>query len=379
MTNNIAVAIFAVLIVVLIGCQQTTNTGNIVAETDNKITIGAILPLTGPVASYGIPSQESAIIAVDEINQIGGINGKMLKVDWQDGQCNPKTAFTIAQSFNHNNIKVILGGLCSGETLGMAPFTEENKMLVLTPVSTSEKVSFAGDYVFRTAPSDRNGAEQVAELIFKKSISSIGIIVKNSDFTIDWASTFSKRFSELGGSVLGEEVFDTEMTGMRTQMLKIDTKDVDAILLLPQSPSEACSLAKNAKELGIKKQLFGNQIFALGSTISGCEEDVNGVVLAKYKYSTESEGFKEFNRKYEQLYGKQNPAIDPSLTYYDAVYLLADGLKVCSDDADCLKEFLYDVSAWKGVSGDITFDENGDVDKEFELRMIKDGEMVSVE
>ena len=108
------------------------------------IMIGFIGPLTGDAAAYGEPERDVVALAVEEINAAGGINGRQISVIYEDGKCDGTASASAAQKLvNVDKVKVIIGGFCSGETLGAAPIAEQNKVILISPSSTSGSSSFA--------------------------------------------------------------------------------------------------------------------------------------------------------------------------------------------------------------------------------------------
>ena len=140
------------LCLIFAGC---TITGNVTKET---IRIGAIGPFTGDAAVYGQSEKNAIELAVQEINLDGGINGKKLEVIYEDGKCNGMDAATAAQKLiNVDKVDIILGGVCSGETLAIAPLAEANEVLVFSSFSSSPDVTNAGDFIFLVCCSELKG------------------------------------------------------------------------------------------------------------------------------------------------------------------------------------------------------------------------------
>ena len=109
-------------------------------------------PLTGLVESYGVPLSQSKFIAVEEINAAGGINGRLLKLVVEDSKFMASDAITAYRRLTEvEGIKIILGATCSSGTLGVAPLAEKDRVILLSPASTSPDITNAGDYIFRTA------------------------------------------------------------------------------------------------------------------------------------------------------------------------------------------------------------------------------------
>src|SRR3989440_828888 len=117
------------------------------AESD-PITIGAVLPLTGEAAHWGIPARTGAELAVHEINAAGGIGGRSLALVVGDDRCNPAEgvlAFNTIMASAKPPVAV-LGAVCSSVTLALAPLAESRKVVLISPASTSPKLTGAGDF-----------------------------------------------------------------------------------------------------------------------------------------------------------------------------------------------------------------------------------------
>ena len=123
------------------------------APRETSYRIGAVHPLTGNGAGYGLPVERVIRRAVQDINQQWAADNRHLELIVADGKCNSADALQAAQRLvEDSGVKIIYGGSCSDETLGIAPYAEANQVLQLTPLSTSSAVSQAGDYVFRNIP-----------------------------------------------------------------------------------------------------------------------------------------------------------------------------------------------------------------------------------
>ncbi|HLD02401.1 MAG TPA: ABC transporter substrate-binding protein [Candidatus Nanoarchaeia archaeon] len=122
------------------------------SQEEKVFTIGAVAPLTGEGAVYGLPEQRTVDLGVKELNARWAAEGKKQRLELivEDGKCNGKDGLTAAQTLvNLKGVKVIYGGLCSSETLGLAPFAEENAVLVFSSMSSSPEITNSGDYIFR--------------------------------------------------------------------------------------------------------------------------------------------------------------------------------------------------------------------------------------
>lgn len=343
------------LALILTGCQQSTQTNN------EPLKIGGIAPLTGDAVLFGMTAQNAANLAVEEINADGGINGRMVEMIWEDGKCTPGEASKAAQKLiGIDKVSVIYGGVCSGETLGAAPITEKNKVILFSPISTSPEVSSAGDYVFRTAPSDSSQGKALADYA-NKNFEKIGMIVEQTDYAFGVANTFEENFT---GETIRENYLDTE-SDFKTRITKLKNAEVDALLLIPQSPPKFEIIAKQIAEQEWDKPLLLNEV-ATGN-LEGSQKYAelltsNNTVGANF-VEPGSDKFQSFLSRYETKYGKKPELMNYAATSSDAIATLLHVLGTVDDptDTESIKNALYNLEGFDGVYGPIVFDENGDI------------------
>src|ERR1043165_1726427 len=147
--------IFSLLVLPLQSCSRGGS---------DAVVIGAALPLSGSTAYYGEDSKRGIDMALDEINAAGGVRGRQLKIVYEDTQGNGKQAINaVRKLISADNVPVIIGCGTSTETLAVAPIVEESKRVLISPVSSAVSISKAGDYVFRSVPSDGMQARALAK------------------------------------------------------------------------------------------------------------------------------------------------------------------------------------------------------------------------
>ena len=150
----------------------------------SDLIIGYIGPLSGDGAAYGETERNATQMAVEDINSTGGINGRMLKVIYEDGKCNGKDATTALQKLiSVDRVSVVLGGTCSAETLAMVPIATQNKVLLLSGFSSNPQLTGASLYFLRNSPKDTDVAKLDAEVIAAK-YKKVALISENTDYSL---------------------------------------------------------------------------------------------------------------------------------------------------------------------------------------------------
>ncbi|MFH1650146.1 MAG: ABC transporter substrate-binding protein [Candidatus Woesearchaeota archaeon] len=162
------------LIMIITGCTATGKA----TQTVKPITTGYIGPMSGYPAVFGIPEQHAIEMALETINENGGINGRPLRVVFEDGKCTAKGATDAANKLIHEEGLKILLVDCSVETLATAEIAEPAKVIVLTAWAMHPDITDAGDFVFRTSISDKDTAKLIAQVMKTKGIQNVGILTE---------------------------------------------------------------------------------------------------------------------------------------------------------------------------------------------------------
>ena len=346
-----------------------------VKETpDAEIKLGAILPLSGDAASYGEALKTGMDLALDEINA-EGIHGKKLNIIYEDSQGSPKNAIA---SFNKlaftDKVQMIIGDMFSASTLAIAPIAEKQKVVLLSPTASAVELTRSGDYIFRIYPSDLYDGEYLASFSkngLKAKTASIIYLQVTSISSI--SQIYKKRFEELGGNVLSLDSYKEGDTDFRSQLLKAKKVDAD-VIFIPGYLREMAMLLKQAKELGIKKKFISISTFFDPKILELAGNAANGVIFSAPVFdpdSTSSE-IKHFVSLFES---KQKYKPDILAGYgYDVLNIAARALKQTpSIKGESIKTSLYNIKYFPGVTGNSTFDANGDVIKELRMMTVSDG------
>lgn len=369
---KIIIGIIIVIAVVLVGYNILQG-----PTTQVPIKIGFIAPLTGDAAAYGEPERDGVAIAVKEINAAGGVNGRPIQVVYEDGKCTGKDAVSAVQKLiNIDKIKFVIGGACSGETLGMAPITEAAKTILFSPSASNPDISQAGDYVFRNYPSDAGGGKIIAESMYQ-DYKKAAVITENTDYAQGLRKVFVDRFGELGGKIVFDESFVPETLDFRSVLSKMKAATPEAIFINPQTGAAAARIAKQAREIGLAQQFY--LFFVTGADYVESGPAAEGSIILDVELDETSAKGGELVDKYVAEYGKRPTYPIFAGAAYDALYLLADGIKKYGENPDKVKQYLYDLPNYSGTIGTYSFDQNGDVvGLEYVIKHVVDGKAVEM-
>jgi branched-chain amino acid transport system substrate-binding protein len=347
------------------------------SKKDNSIHIAGIFPLTGDASQWGVPPKNAATMAVDEINAAGGIQGKRIVFDVQDDQCEPAKGVSALQNLIATYKPIaLIGAVCSSVSLAIAPIVEQNKIIMISPASTSPLLTNAGDYVFRDIPTDKLRSETFARYIFSKGVKELDILFINNDGGLGATNAFVEEYTKLRGKVMYKEGYQPESNDFRAQIAKAKKSPAAAIMIVSY-PNETSTLLRQFKELNLKKRIFAlTEALDDPAVLKRAKDAAEGV---EYIVPAPAEGEKAamFVKNYEAKFGVAPPTF--AAEAYDAIYLIRKILEEAPDAApEKLKEKLYEVKDFIGASGTITFDQNGDVIKPMAIKKIMNQSQVIV-
>ena len=333
-------------------------------DSDEPYVIGAMDALTGVAESYGNPLLQAKLLAVEEINAAGGIDGRMLELIVEDSKCAAQDGIIAYNKLTDvDDVKIILGATCSGSTLGAAPLAEQDGVVMLSASATSPDIASAGDYIFRTAINDLQLGTDIGNTLWSDGIRTIATITESTDYAEGARSTSVARFEELGGSVVAAEGFSSDVIDFRSQLTKLINANPEALLLAAQGEVAGGTIMKQARELGYDGPIYSEIVPTAPDALNIAGDAATGLKAIIPNPDLTTTAGKEFLANFRERYGTVATLPWFQGSAYDDVYIAAECLKKTEDDQDadgfrdCLKEI-----TWSGAIGDnYSFDENGDV------------------
>ena len=359
----------AIIVVCFTGCQKDSN----------DIKIGAILPLTGDAAKYGDIAKKSFDMAVNEVNASDGIKGKKIKIIYEDSQGNPQLGVSAVQKLiSTDRVISIMGDLFSSVTLAIAPIVEKNKIVLLSPASSAPKITEAGDYIFRNCPSDVYEGNVMANYAYDKlNMKKVALLYVNNEYGIGIKDVFKESFSKKGGTIIDEESFEQNTTDFRTQLAKIKQSNPEAVYLVGYK--EMGYILKQAKEMKIRPQFLSTVMFEDPDILKIAQEGADNVIYSASSFDTKNDDnpivqsfVKSFNDKYGQM-----PDIFAGLSY-DAMKIMIIAIEQGGNTSEGIKKALYNIKNYQGVTGEVSFDSNGDAILTPVIKKVENGKFVFV-
>jgi len=336
------------------------------------IKIGAILPLTGPAAEWGENQKEGMELAIEEINEGGGINGKRVVMVVEDDKSDPKTAVSAFNKIVMEDRPAVIFTLQSSVSMALAPLANKNKIVLIASAAHPDLVK-SGKYVFRCYPTSAYITEMLVEKAVPRfDIKEIYILYINDDYGVSMKEMFKTLFTKKGGKIIGEDSFEKTQKDFRSVITKVLSRRVKA-LYIPGYGKALGRLLKQLKEMGYKGRILSTQEVSYVDVLSIAKEGAEGVIYVDMPFDPKSkeEKVQKFVKKFIARYGRE-PILDASIGY-DMTKMLAEVIKKYGYSADKIKEGLLEVQKFQGILGTLKMAPSREVMYPLVLKIIRNG------
>lgn len=344
-------------------------------KQNEVIKIGAIFDETGSLSYMGKWSKEGALLALEEINNRGGLDGKKVELIIEDGATDPnKTVSAFQKLINNDNISIVIGFNSSSGIMASAPIANSKKIVILSSGAASPNVTEAGDYIFRNRLSGKVEVEEIAKFIIdKQNEKETGIIFINNDYGKGYEEIFKNSFIKSGGKVLIEEAFQQDQSDFKTVIKKFKENNVKCVYLIAYA-KEGGTILKQAKELNFNSKWYSANAIEGPQFIEIAGKSGEDLIYSVAKFDINDSLTFSFNANYKKKYGYDAEMF--AANTYDALNIAVLAVSIGGKDGEKIKNYLYKIHNYPGVSGLTSFDSNGDVIKPVMMKIVKEGKFV---
>jgi branched-chain amino acid transport system substrate-binding protein len=347
----------------------------------DEILIGEYGSLTGTTATFGISTMNGIEMALDEVNQNGGLLGKTVRVIVEDDQGRPEEAQTVVTKLiTRNRVVALLGEVASSRTLAAAPVAQQMGIPMVSPSSTNPAVTEVGDFIFRVCFIDPFQGLVMAKFAAQSlQLTDVAVLrdIKN-DYSVGLADVFVENFRTLGGTIVADEGYSEGDTDFSAQLTSIRARRPQAIFV-PGYYTEVGLIARQAKSLGIEVPLLGGDGWDSPSLIEIGGAALEGSYFSNhYSVDDPSPAIQKFVGDYRARYGATPDAL--AGLGYDAAQILFDAIRRAgSADPTAIRDALAQTKDFAGVTGVTTLDENRNAVKPAVVLQVNDGKLAYVE
>jgi branched-chain amino acid transport system substrate-binding protein len=353
----LTLAATAILSLGFIGCPpKTENAGGAAAGgTEGEIVVGEYGSLTGGQATFGVSTHNGIMLATDEINAAGGVNGRKIRVITEDDQSKAEEAASVVTKLiSQNNVVAVLGEVASSSSLAAAPICQSNKVPMITPSSTNPTVTQKGDYIFRMCFLDDYQGGSMARYISQDlGMKRAAVLIDNkSDYSTGLAKFFSDAFVASGGKIVATQSYAQGDSDFRSQLTAIKSANPE-VIFVPGYYNDIGQIAIQARDLGMKMPLAGGDGWESPKLTEIGGAALDGCFYSNHYFAGDPDPtVREFVQKYKDRYGATPDSL--AALAYDAARVLADSIKRAgTTDGGKLRDAIGATKGFAGVTGTV--------------------------
>ncbi len=369
----------------LTGCSSKQTEKSSASKTGDTINIGAVVDISGPSSSLGIPERDTLQMLTDQLNANGGINGSQVKLTIMDNKSDEtEGVLAIKKLIDSEKVVAVIGASASGTSLAMVDTAQKEGVPLISMAASSKIVEPVSDrkWVFKTAQADTVVSNKIVNYLKSKGIQNIAFLYMNNAFGDNGKKAFANIAAKNGIKVVIEDKFEATDKEMSAQLAKIKGSDAQAVLVWAIPPS-ASIVTRNFKELGLNIPLIHSHGIANQKFLDLAGDAANGVILPIGKLIVADQlpdadpqkqvmlsYAKDFTAKYN------NPPSAFGGHAYDAFNLLVNAIKVGGNDRGKIRDALENTKNFTGISGVFNMsdkDHNGLDETSMVMVEVKDG------
>ncbi len=358
----------AVLIFLLGGCSSS-----------EPVKVGFIAGLTGRVADLGTAGRDGALLAVEEANGRGGLNGKRIEMVTRDDKQNVKQCNQAITELIEENVVGVVGPMTSAMALVIVPVINKHGLPTISPTVSTDLLSDADDNFFRIIPAISDAVETTAKYAYhEKNYRRLFVVYDQSNrgYTEPWLQNLKAHYQEFDGGKVEDIGYISKSGYDFLELAKaIAQKEMDCLIILANGLDTALlsqqldKLGVNIPTLACEWSLSRELVEFGGSAVDGIE------LFHSYDPNSEKPSNMKFNLTFQKRFGY---SAGFAATYgYNAMKILLGALAKDSS-AEQVKQSLLKGSPYKGVQREIAFNKYGDALRAYSLLRIEQGKIITL-
>jgi branched-chain amino acid transport system substrate-binding protein len=342
----------AFVAVVAIGCAQSGG------PAPDEICIGHYASLTGSEATFGQSTDNGIRLAIEAVNQAGGIHGRKIRLITYDDRGDAKEAGTaVTRLINRDQVAAVLGEVASGLSLAGAPVCQENGIPMVTPSSVAPEITAVGDRIFRVCFTNRFQAYACAKFAREHLKAQTAAILYDQKlpYSVGLEGEFKKQFTAMGGTIAARVSYQQGDQDFAAQLTTIRGSNPD-VVFVPGYYTDVANIAVQARRRGIRAPLVGGDGWDSAKLAEIAGDAIDGSYFAThYSQQDPRPRVQEFLKDYQKQFGSAADAM-AALGFDAAGILCAAMQKAPSESGADIAAALASTRDFDGVTGRISID-----------------------
>ena len=360
LASMIACGILASALFTGCGGGDSAGGGDKKAAAGDEIVIGANFELTGNHAQYGANANNGLKLAIKEVNDAGGINGKKIKIVEADAKSEAAESVNAATKLiSDDKVIALIGPAVTANVIAESQVATDNMIPIIAPAATNPDVTVENGqvkaFVFRSCFIDPQQSEVMAQFAAKDLNAKTAVLYldSSSDYSKSLGKIFKEKFEADGGQVVMEEAFLAKDQDFKAALTKIQTANAD-VIFVPAYYEEVGKIVKQARELGITAAILGTDGWDDSKVIDIAGKDaLNNTYFCTHYFEGDAE-VQGFINAYKGEYNN-DPNVFAALGY-DAGKMLVNAIERGGDDSQKIRDNIETIKDLQVGTGKITMD-----------------------
>lgn len=339
------------------------------------IQIGVLLPLTEQMSPIGDSVRKGLELALLKWNAQLRESYKQCELIYADTKGDPGYAkVKLVRLINNYHMPIIIGPVTSDEVITVSSTANEQKTVIISPTATAPSVSESGEYVFRTVASDVAEGITMAQVCYESGHKKMAQLILNNEFGKGLQQSFQQRFLQLGGAIAPTIYFEPHTTVFTSYFEQLLAENPDGVYVVGYY-EELIAFFQQATALRDKVHIFVSGAFSFDTVLKEVGDAAEGIICTQPydEMSDDNPDVKAFRYAYKEHYGSEPDTF--SAYAYDTMNFIMHVIERSKESGLPLIQGLFEYKNFKGVTGEIAFDKNGDVVKTPKIYQIQNGKL----
>lgn len=348
-------------------------------SASGPVYFGVSAAQTGPYAQYGEQFQQAFDLAVEQVNAAGGIDGRPVKLKYEDSQSDPKQSVTVAQKFvADSDVILVFGDYSSAASIPASPIYTAGKLVQYGFNNSNADFTDKGSqYQWSSSTTTADEYVWTADYIKDEGVDSVGLTYLNtSDWGIPAYKAFKAEADKIGLTITDAEAVDPTSDDYRPSLTKAVSGDPEAFVHLGYGPDSA-KLVTQLRAIGYDGTFYGGQDEQSFDETPDAEDSV---IAAQFIASNPDENVQAFVKAFTKKYPDDKDVTSFEAGAYDALHVAVAAAEAGGTTrAGILKGFSEITDVPSVVYGTITFDPDTRriLNPQFTPTILKDGTWVA--
>lgn len=340
------------------------------------LKIGFVGGFTSRVGDLGRDGRDGALLAVEEANASGGIDGRRVELLVRDDGQSPDQAAAADQALLDAGVVAVVGHMTSSMSMVGAPIMDAARVPMVSPTTSTNELTGLDDHFLRIYPASRQMAERLAEVALDTlGLSTVSTVVDtaNSAHTESWYEAFREGIEARGGRPAGVHRFRSGDQSYRALAEQVSGDGADGVMVLANALDTAL-LCQHLRALGYAGTVLSSEWSVTADLVRNGGDAVEGIVFFHtVDVESQATAYRRFRKSFTARFGYA-PGF-AAVHGYDAARVVIRSLARADGPRD-LKRAMLEGGSYQGLQTRFTFDRYGDVEREPILMTVRDGHFV---